>query len=74
MPFRSQHMQELSVGITTIWSYWTDDTATEVKTHGYFEDFRDNLAVGHWILATTSTGGVMLHVDEIDPLELGSPR
>lgn len=59
-----------SAELSRIWYYRTDDTALKVSTRYYFENFKDSLAVGDWIFATTSTGGVILHVDEIDPLEL----
>jgi len=61
-------------GPTIFWTYFTDDTATKVSARGYFEDFKSSLGVGDWVFATTSTGGKILHVDEIDPLELGDPR
>ena len=74
MAFMQKDIHILITGSTTVWSYRTDDTAVKVSARGYFENFRECLAVGNWILATTSTGGIMLHVDEIDPLELGVLR
>lgn len=74
MPFKRKDMRTLVKGPPSIWNYHTDDTATKVSNRGYFDDFKENLAVGDWIMATTSTGGIVLHVDEIDPLELGRPR
>jgi hypothetical protein len=74
MSFELRNMKVMVPGTSTVWNYWTDDTATKVKARGYFEAFKGKLAVGHWIFATTSTGGVILHADEIDPLELGAPK
>lgn len=74
MPFVSQKLRILIDSSPRIWTYCTEETATKVKTRGYFGPAADQLACGDWIFATTSTGGVMLHVDEIDPLELGDPR
>lgn len=74
MPFKRKDMRVVVKGPPTIWGYHTEDTATKVFYRGYFEDFRESLAVGDWIMATTSTGGTILHVDEIDPLEVGRPR
>lgn len=74
MPFKRKDMHAFVKGPSTIWTYRTDDTANKVFNRGYFEDFGKNLAVGDWIMATTSTGGIILHVDEIDPLEIGRPR
>ena len=74
MAFTQRDMRTLVEGPPKIWSYRTQDTAAKVCKRDYFADFRENFAVGDWVLATTSTGGVMLHVDEIDPLELGAPR
>lgn len=66
---RNMHNQDTH-NISKIWYYRTDDTALKVSSRNYFEDFTNSLAVGDWIFATTSTGGIILHVDEIDPLEL----
>jgi hypothetical protein len=74
MAFERKGLKTLVEGSPRILSYITDDTATTVSKRYYFQDIRDNLAFGDWIFVTTSTGGVILHVDEIDPLELGSPR
>ena len=74
MAFSPMRMRRLVSGPPTIWQYWTEDTAIKVKTKGYFEEFRSVLSSGDWIMATTSTGGVILHVEEIDPLELGPPQ
>lgn len=74
MPFKQKDMKVLVAGPPRLWSYSTEDTATKVLIRGYFEDFVKNLAVGDWIMATTSTGGLVLHVDEIDPLEIGAAR
>lgn len=62
-------------GPSRMWSYWTlEDTIMTVKTRNYFEDAKELLAVGDWIFVTASNGGTILHVNEIDPLELDSPR
>ena len=74
MAFERKGLKTLVEGSPKILSYITDDTATKVSKRYYFQDIRHNLAVGDWIFATTGTGGVILHVDEIEPLELGSPR
>lgn len=74
MAFSQRHMRLMLDGPTRFWTYFTDDTATKVSIRGYFEEFRSALSVGDWIFATTSTGGTILHVEEIDPLELGHPR
>jgi exosome complex RNA-binding protein Csl4 len=74
MAFMQKDIHALVKSWPTIWAYRTGDTSVQVSKRGYFENFRESLAVGDWIMATTSTGGVILHVDEIDPLELGTPR
>jgi len=74
MAFSQRYMRPLINGSTRFWTYFTDDTATKVSARGYFEEFKRSLSVGDWIFATTSTGGMILHVEEIDPLELGHPR
>lgn len=74
MAFVQKGIKTLLDGPPRLWSYVTDDTSVKVSSRGYFENFRENLAVGDWIFATTSTGGVILHIEEIDPLELGAPR
>lgn len=74
MAFVPRNIRILVDSSPRIWSYWTEDTSVKVRNRGYFEDYRQVLAAGDWIFATTSTGGIILHVDEIDPLELGEPR
>lgn len=74
MAFLQRNLARISDSSPRFWSYWTEDTAAKVKARGYFEPAREILAAGDWIFATTSTGGIILHVDEIDPLELGDPR
>ena len=74
MAFERRRLKIPETGSPRILHYSTDDTATKVSKRDYFEDAKDVLAVGDWIFATTSTGGIILHVDEIDPLELGAPR
>ena len=74
MPFKRRDMRIMINGSPTVWSYFTEDTATKVLKRNYFDDFKEKLAVGDWIMSTTSTGGLILHVDEIDPLEVVSTR
>jgi hypothetical protein len=74
MAFRVRHLRELIKGPPIIWSYWTDDTATKVLARDYFDGAKSIIGAGDWILATTSTGGLFLHVDDIDPLEVSQPR
>lgn len=74
MAFDRKGLKTLVPSIPRILNYRTEDTATKVSKRGYFEEAQSELAVGDWIFATTSTGGLILHVEEIDPLELGSPR
>lgn len=60
--------------VPRLWSYWTEDTAQQVKMRHYFDASRDILSVGDWVFVTSSTGGIILHVEEIDPLELSEPK
>jgi hypothetical protein len=41
----------------TIWTYTTADATAVVDTAGYFNDAADDLTVGDFIFANTSTGG-----------------
>jgi len=41
-------------------------------TRGYFEDIKDRFAVGDWIFCTGSNNGCILHVNDIDPLEMNT--
>ena len=67
MKFRKIH----KAGINTWWSYSSfTDTVNDIKKRDYFASSRDRFAVGDWIFCTGSNGGVILHVDEINPLEL----
>ncbi len=60
---------------SNFWSYWTlEDSVLTVKKRDYFDNAKSILAVGNWLFITASTGSCILHVDEIDPLELGSPQ
>lgn len=74
MAFNRRGLTTLVSGPPRILSYRTDDTATKVSKRDYFQEAKEELAVGDWIFSTTSTGGLILHVEEIEPLELGSPR
>jgi len=70
MAFMQKDMRVLVNGFSKMWSYWTDDSAITVSERGYFDEFAPNLGVGDWVFATTCTGGIILNVSEIDPLEL----
>lgn len=72
MAFISANLRKVQrVGITTWWQYnKIDDTAKTIGTRGYFEDVRERFAVGDWIFCTASDKGCILHVNEIDPLEM----
>jgi len=43
-----------------VWLYSTTDTAADVNTEGYFNDASDDLQVGDFIFANTSTGGTLV--------------
>lgn len=43
-----------------VWVYSTADTAADVNTSGYFNDAADDLQVGDFIFANTSTGGTLV--------------
>jgi hypothetical protein len=74
MAFESKNFRKVQrVGINTWWQYNTlEDTARTVNTRGYFEDVRERFAVGDWIFCTNSDKGCILHVNEIDPLEMNA--
>jgi hypothetical protein len=74
MSFNPQGMRVQVFGPPTMWSYRTEDTHVQVLIRGYFDRFTTKFGVGDWVFVTTSTGSLILHVDEIDPLELSSPR
>jgi hypothetical protein len=58
-------------GMNTWWSYVNHtDNLNTIKKRDYFENVKDRFAVGDWVFCTASNGGVLLHVDEIDPLEM----
>ena len=58
-------------GLNTWWSYVNHtDTVNDIKQRDYFITLRERFAVGDWLFCTGSNGGVILHVDEINPLEL----
>lgn len=60
---------------TRFWIYWTlEDSVLTVKKRNYFEEARSLFVVGDWVFITASTGSAILHVDEINPLELGTPQ
>jgi hypothetical protein len=60
---------------TQFWQYWNyDDTIRTIKARDYFFQAKSLLAVGDWIFITATNGSAILHVDEIDPLELGTPQ
>lgn len=73
MSFKSMHLRLTQDGISRRWSYWTEDTATKVMARDYFESIKEILRVGDWIFVTSSTGGIILHVDDTDPLEINKP-
>ena len=67
MKFRKIHR----AGLNTWWSYVSHtDTVNDIKQRDYFITIRERFAVGDWLFCTGSNGGVILHVDEINPLEL----
>jgi len=67
MKFRKIHR----AGLNTWWSYVNHtDTVNDIKQRDYFITIRERFAVGDWLFCTGSNGGVILHVDEINPLEL----
>ena len=74
MAFKQRDMKILVTSYSKIWNYWTEDSAISICNRGYFDEFSSNFGVGDWIYATTCTGGVILHVDEIDPLEMSKPK
>tara|TARA_R110000868_G_scaffold9620_7_gene47650 strand:+ start:6286 stop:6519 length:234 start_codon:yes stop_codon:yes gene_type:complete len=62
-------------GLHTWWSYVNHaETIRDIRARDYFASTRDRFAVGDWIFCTGSTGSVILHVDEINPLELRAPQ
>ena len=62
-------------GLNTWWSYVNhSETIKDIQARDYFSSTRDRFAVGDWIFCTGSTGSVILHVDDINPLEMGKPQ
>jgi hypothetical protein len=74
MGFELKKLRLMADSVPCLWSYRTEDTATQVKMRHYFDAARDILSVGDWLFVTSSTGGTILHVEEIDPLELSEPK
>jgi hypothetical protein len=75
MSFVFQHLRKINEITPTFWSYWSvNDSTVAVKRRNYFEEARNKFAVGDWIFVSASDGGTILHVDEIDPLEIGALR
>jgi len=75
MPFVPSNLRSVNNPGLQFFTYWTlEDTVRAVKHRGYFQDAQPILSVGSWIFVTASNGSCILHVDEIEPLELASPQ
>ena len=74
MAYESRNFRKVQrVGINTWWQYNSlEDTVKTIGTRGYFEDVKDRFAVGDWIFCTGSNNGCILHVNDIDPLEMNT--
>jgi hypothetical protein len=74
MAFESRNFRKLQrVGINTWWQYSTlQDTAKTVGGRGYFSEAQDRFAVGDWIFCSGNDKGCVLHVNDIDPLEMNA--
>ena len=75
MAFVFKNLRKINGDNSIFWNYWTlEDTVLTVKQRNYFEPAKTRFAVGDWIFVTAITGSTILHVDEIDPLEMGVPQ
>ena len=75
MTFELKNFKILTDTTPRIWSYVAiDEYLSKIKSRDYFLPVRSRLAYSDWIMISCANGSSILHVNDIDPLELGCPQ